>query len=102
MNSEYTVLNNQIDYLLGCRRRNDRELARSLRKLLKHVFNRKRIPLDHEIYPDQIGNDLREIEPLIVRLVDYFDNNVMTINHIQLSIPFSELGKNGKETNKND
>ncbi len=71
---EHIILNNTDEYLIRQRGRNNRDIARVLRKFNRYFFTRDQIPLDEVIYPDYLLDDLRQINRIAHRIIAQLDD----------------------------
>jgi hypothetical protein len=84
-----TILNNDKDaYLVSQRRRNTRDIARTLRKFNKYFMIRDLIPLDETLYPDVLLDDFMAISRLATKVITYLEekpHHDMALHQLEFS-----------------
>lgn len=68
-----TLTNDKDAYLISQRRRNTRDIARTLRKFNKYFMIRDLIPLDETLYPDSLLADFMMISRLATKVITYLE-----------------------------
>lgn len=66
------LINEKDAYLVSQRRKNTRDIARTLRKFNKYFMTREYIPLD-ATYPDPLLDDFKRISTLAVKVISYLE-----------------------------
>lgn len=88
---QHVILNNTDEYLLSQRGRNNRDIARSLRKYMRYFMIRDQIPLDNALYPDHLSNDLRQMHLIAHRVLAQIDDETIGYPRFkQLELSFGD------------
>ena len=88
---QHVILNNTDEYLLLQRGRNNRDIARALRKYLRYYLIRDQIPLDGVMYPDYLSHDLKQMQLIGHRILAQLENETLGYpNMKQLELSFGD------------
>lgn len=69
-----TVVTQKDEYLIKQRARNNRDVARTLKKFKRYFIQRAQIPLDDRLHPDPFRNVLLSILSHTDQYIDMLDN----------------------------